>query len=393
MSRHRARLLACLSLTAASAAACSTAQVQVVRPGSHDTVPATLIPGEMRVRNRSAFPADRCAKNREFGPITFLTNAGYTAAAGVIEVLAAKAKGYFGDVCLDVTIQPSFSTENYPLIAGNDAQFAAAGSFSEVVDFAGENNAKFRAIAVDGREPLDTLIVRQGGPADVAHLRDTAIGVQGAVTPAVAAMLAKAGLQHVDETGVVVKSYREVSSTDPDPVTRLADPEVTAITGTRSSDVLRLGQAAVPFRTMDPAGFRIPGSFGVTYTNATFATDYPTVVEDFIRATSKALAEALADPDGTVDLVARSLPGDAAFDLDAERARWRAEVAIIHHSPIEVPDGIPMRSLLAAELGTGSAIGLFGVPAPHVDDVLDIGPSLAVYDRDGHLIWPAKEKT
>ena len=59
-------------------------------------------------------------------------------------------------------LKPSFSTDNYPLIAANEAQFSSGGSFSEVVDFAGRNDAGFVALAVEGRTGIDALIVKDG---------------------------------------------------------------------------------------------------------------------------------------------------------------------------------------------------------------------------------------
>ncbi len=136
MFRQRARKLPALAvpLTAAlclaSLGACSNRTVQVYKPGTKDTIGGPVVPASMRVRGGRQFPAERCAKNREFGPITYLTNAQYTASAGVIEVLLAKAKGYFDQLCLDVVVTPSFSSENYEIVASNEAQFATAGSFT-----------------------------------------------------------------------------------------------------------------------------------------------------------------------------------------------------------------------------------------------------------------------
>lgn len=401
MSRQRARKLSAFTVPLMAAlcvgsvmGGCSDQTVEVFKPGTKDTIGGPVVPASMRVRGGRAFPADRCAKNREFGPITYLTNARYTASAAVIEIILAKAKGYFEQLCLDVEIKPSFSTENYEIVASNEAQFAAAGSFSEMVDFSGRNNAKFVAIAVDGREPLDTLILRPGGPNSPADLRGATIGVQGAVTPAVATMLARAGLQSKGTDDVIVKSYQELPQTDPDPAVRLADPNVVGITGTRSDDLLALAADKVSFQTMDPASVKVPGSFGVLYTNSSFGFDYPTIVEDFIRAAARARDEALANPAEAVTEMAAALPADETdFDVGRETARWRAEASIITGSPFRVPAGIPLRSLLEAEVNAGVTTGLFAGIVPVVTDLMDARPSRAVYAPDNRLIWPAPAGT
>ena len=89
----------------------------------------------------------------------------------IIDVVMADEKGYFDDLCLDVELQPSFSTDNYPIVPSNDAQFASGGSFSEVVNFAAANEADLVAVAVEGRSAIDCLIVK---PGTVPRLEDFA---------------------------------------------------------------------------------------------------------------------------------------------------------------------------------------------------------------------------
>ena len=88
------------------------------------------------VESAEPFPDERCEANRAAGTITYLSSFDFAAAASIVEVLVAEERGYFDELCLDVDIQASFSTANYPLIAANDAQFSSGGSFSEVVTFA-----------------------------------------------------------------------------------------------------------------------------------------------------------------------------------------------------------------------------------------------------------------
>ena len=105
-------------------------------------------------------------------------------------MLVAQHEGYFEQLCLDVEVRPSFSTDNYPFIASNDAQFASAGSFSEMVDFAGANDAGFVALGVEGRTGIDALLTKKGEVSSLADLEGTTIGVKGALTTSVRAMLA-----------------------------------------------------------------------------------------------------------------------------------------------------------------------------------------------------------
>ena len=78
------------------------------------------------VESAEPFPDERCEANKAAGTITYLSSFDFAAAASIVEVLVAEERGYFDELCLDVEIQASFSTANYPLIAANDAQFSSA---------------------------------------------------------------------------------------------------------------------------------------------------------------------------------------------------------------------------------------------------------------------------
>ena len=77
------------------------------------------------VKSAEPFPDERCEANKAAGTITYLSSFDFAAAASIVEVLVAEERGYFDELCLDVEIQPSFSTANYPLVAANDAQFSS----------------------------------------------------------------------------------------------------------------------------------------------------------------------------------------------------------------------------------------------------------------------------
>ena len=122
------------------------------------------------VESGEPIPDERCEANRAAGTITYLSSFDFAATASIVEVLVAEERGYFDELCLDVDIQASFSTDNYPLIAANDAQFSSGGSFSEIVTFANANEADFVAVAVDGRTAIDGLIVKPGAAATIEDL-------------------------------------------------------------------------------------------------------------------------------------------------------------------------------------------------------------------------------
>ena len=387
-------LAACGSDTATtdSSAAADTTGVAV----NETTVPAApeitaappeTIPQISVVTADAPFPADRCEANKAAGTITYLSSFDFAASASIVDVLVANEKGYFTDMCLDVTVKASFSTENYPLIAANEAQFSSGGSFSEVVDYAGRNDAGFVALAVEGRTGIDALIVKDGQSTELADLKGKTIGVKGAITPSVAAMLKQAGLtEGTDYQTALLDGF--------DPKVHIAIPEIVGFPGFKSNEPLQLAAAGIPFKLYDPADYDIPGSFGVLYTNSTFLSDYPTAAQDFMRASMMGLADALADPDAAagiaVDMI--NANGNALFlSPEGETARWDVETKLISDSTAsDLPIGVPDNTLLEKEVDTYAKIGLFDGLVPDITTIVNTTLVAGLYDDNAKVIWPSK---
>ncbi|HEX3089761.1 MAG TPA: ABC transporter substrate-binding protein [Ilumatobacteraceae bacterium] len=402
MSFRRAALF--LLIPVAALAACSSdattsnptdasgsttaAAVETTVPAAPDTTeaPPDTIPEITPVAADAPFPADRCEANKAAGKITYLSSFDFAASASIVDVLVANEKGYFKDMCLDVTLKASFSTDNYPLIAANEAQFSSGGSFSEVVDYAGRNDAGFVALAVEGRTGIDALIVKDGQSTELADLKGKTIGVKGAITPSVAAMLKQAGLTEG-------KDYQTALLDGFDPKVHIAIPEIVGFPGFKSNEPLQLAAAGIPFKLYDPADYDIPGSFGVLYTNSTFLGDFPTATEDFMRASMKGLADAIADPDGAaaiaVDMI--NANGNALFlSPEGETARWGVESKLVSQSTAsDLPIGVPDATLLQKEVTTYADIGLFDGQIPDFSTILNDKVVAAVYDDSGKVIWPS----
>src|SRR5688572_16552372 len=100
--RRTHHVLATLTIIGTTAA--GTTAVATTEPAED---PMAIVAGE-------PIPETRCAANREAGTITYLTGFDFAATASMIDVFVAHERGYFDDLCLDVEIQPSFSTANYP---------------------------------------------------------------------------------------------------------------------------------------------------------------------------------------------------------------------------------------------------------------------------------------
>ncbi len=397
MSRRRAvaPFLAAASITVVSlVAGCSGDDTTIGSPEpttiassiGTDSVPGDSVPPDLDVIAGQPFSTARCDANKAAGTITYLSGYDFTASASIVDVLVAQSKGYYADLCLDVEVKPSFSTENYPLIAANDAQFASGGSFSEVVDFAGANDAGFVALAVEGRTGIDALITKEGAVPTLAAVKGKKIGVKGAITPSVKAMLATQGL--VEGT-----DYETVNLEGYDPLVHIEIPDIVGFPGFKSYEPKQLEAAGIPFKLYDPSDFDVPGSFGVLYTNVTFLAEQPTAAQDFMRATMRGLADAVADPAAAAQVAVDALnaSGNALFlSPKGEVARWGVESRLVAETAsATTPLGLPLVDELTKEVTAYAEIGLFdGVP-PVIDTLVDASVLDGIYDDTGAVIWPA----
>jgi NitT/TauT family transport system substrate-binding protein len=332
-----------------------------------------------------AFPDDRCEANKAAGTITYLSGFDYSASASIVEVLVAKQKGYFDQMCLTVEIKPSLSVENYPQLAENNAQFASAGSFSEMVKYSKANEASFVALAVEGKTGIDALIVKDGQATTLEDLRGATIGVKTAITTSVAAMLQQAGMtEGTDYTTVQIDGF--------DPKVHIEIPDIVGFPGYKSNEPLQLEAAGIPFTLFDPAAFDIPGSFGVLYTNGQFLAEHPIAAQDFMRASMMGLADAVADPKAASDIALGFInaSGNAMFlSPEGEQARWGVESALVMSTNADTALGVPEPDLLTNEVTTYADIGLFDGEVPVVTDYVDATVLAGVYDDQRAVIWPA----
>ncbi|MFV0306944.1 MAG: ABC transporter substrate-binding protein [Desertimonas sp.] len=332
----------------------------------------------------AAFPDERCVANEAAGTITYLSGFDFAAAASIVDVIVADEAGYYEDLCLDVELQPSFSTQNYPFVASGEAQFGAGGSFSEAVNYATANDAELVAVIIEGRVAIDTLIVKDGEATTLEDLEGTTIGVKGAIPPSVAAMLAGAGL-------VEGEDYDTVPIDGFDPQVHIGLDGIVGFPGYRSNEPGILERNEIPFTLFDTAAYDVPGSFGVIITSRQFLDEHPTAAEDFIRATMRGLEDALADPEAAAAtaMAAVDAGGNPNFlSAEGETYRWTTDSATLTEGlPEGVGVGVPDEELLQAEVEAYAEVGLFGGEVPDIDPFFDAAPIEAVYD-DGRVIWP-----
>lgn len=326
---------------------------------------------------------ERCAANRAAGELVFLSGFNHAASASGIDVMVALDAGYYEQLCLDVVFEPSFSTVNYPLVAAGTAHFSAAGSFSELLSFAAATDAELVAVTVQGSFPIDTVISKDPERREPADLAGTTIGIKGRIPASVAVMLANVGLTEHD-------GYQTVLVDGFDPLIHYAIEDLDGFTAHRSNEPGTLERADLDFVTISPADFGVPGSHGVTYTAQAFLTEHPTAAEDFVRASLRGFADAVADPHAAVSVAAgfAAAADDPSFDLAAETFRWTTEATLISDAAAGQPFGVPDVAALQAELDAYSLVDYFTTMPPAAEEAATVELTAALYDDDGVLIWP-----
>jgi ABC-type nitrate/sulfonate/bicarbonate transport system substrate-binding protein len=331
--------------------------------------------GDIRV----GLPAERCDANRKAGKLLFLTSFDYAAAASIADVVAAAEQGYYEDVCLDVELQPGFSTDNAGLVAAGRAQMTSMGSFSEVA-VANGADADLVAVGVEGHTSIDELLVNNdSGVTELTDLTGKNIGIKGAIPFSIRAMLGKAG---VDEGSL------EQIEVGFNPVV-LFEQDIAALPGYKSNEPFQLDAAGYKgrYRVFDPRDSDIPASFAVFATSQSYAKEHPTAVADFLRATLHGFDWAAENPDAAVAAtLARSDPKNF-FTPEGEKFRWTTEATLVKDTtPAGQPIGVVDRKQLAEEVDFLVSAGV--IPKGKVDVEAASDPSFVEeVTEEGKVVW------
>ncbi|MGF1597336.1 MAG: ABC transporter substrate-binding protein [Acidimicrobiales bacterium] len=325
---------------------------------------------------------ERCAANQEAGTITFVSSFDFAAAASILDVIVADAEGYFDELCLDVDIKPGFAPGNGGLVAEGRAQISSAGSFGELVNTNVQGEADLVAIAQYGKSAIEELIVPADGPVETLDdLPGTTVGIKGDLPYSIQAML---GLQDVDRS-----SFDELLLDGFDPVAHLG-LGIDALPVYKSNEPAQLDAAGVDYRVFDPLDYDVPASFAVFFTSASFLSEHPTAVEDFLRASFRGFAFAVDNPDAAVGHAFDRIDaaGNANFlTTEGEGFRWVTESGLVlDTTPDGEGPGLLDEERLGREIEILTEVGVF-------DEVPDwesmMVPDLAAGLYEGtEVLWP-----
>lgn len=317
----------------------------------------------------------RCAANRAAGRITFLTSFGYAATSGILDVLAARRRGLFDALCLDVAIRPG--STNAQLVSAGTAQIAGLGDAASTM-VAIDHGACLTGIATYGNTSgVELITLRSARVPALSALAGRIVGYKVAVAPQVLAMFANAGVPPENVKFVSVPFNPEL----------LADGQVAAMIGYKSNEPRVLAASGHPVTEWDPERFGVRSTFNVLVANRDWAAAHPTAVADFLRATLRAYGWITAS-DANLDraLGYAAELSTAGFDRGQARRRWLFEEALIRGSrPANDPLGYNDPARWRAEARTLAEAKLLRGPAAAAFDNRFIA---SIYSGN-RVTWPA----
>jgi NitT/TauT family transport system substrate-binding protein len=131
----------------------------------------------------------------------------------------------------------------------------------------------------------------------------------------------------------------------------------------------------------------------VIYTNRGFLEQRRSVVEDFMRATMRGLADAIDDPAGAASIAVDRINGHGNPNFlspEGEAFRWTTDAeTILATTPAGSDVGVPVGDELERQLAAYADVGFWGDDeAPDATEHFDAELVAGLYGDDGTVIWP-----
>lgn len=231
-------------------------------------------------------------------PVTFM--AGYKPQANLPFVAAyvAKAKGYFTEQKLDVTIRHASSGEHTQLLLSGDVQFTTADAES-VIKKRANPGIPIRAIALFGQRGQQGYIaLESSGIRTPQDWQGKTFGYKGSQPPSYLAIL--------EATGTDRSKIEEVRvGYDP---RILSEGQVDVLAVFKSNEPNILQNLGFPVTLFDPENYGVP-TMGLTYiAHKDYLNDEKKTVKRFLKATIKGWEFALSNIEETLDIIMTFAP-------------------------------------------------------------------------------------
>ena len=129
------------------------------------------------------------------------------------------------------------------------------------------------------------------------------------------------------------------------------------------------------------------------YTSPKFLAEHPSAAEDFMRATMRGLADAIADPAGAASVAVDMINGHGNPNFlspEGETFRWATDAnTIVATTPEGSNIGVPIESELQQQIDAYAEVGYWGTgETPTITGRFDPDLVNNLYDNQAKVIWP-----
>ena len=239
--------------------------------------------------------------------------------------LAGKAKGYFQQEKLDVTIDAGNGSGNAVNRVASGAYDLGFADLSALMEFHGNNPTA-------PNKPVAVMMVYNNTPAAVFALKKSGIkGPADLVGKKLGAPVFDAGRKafpiFAKANGIPLSNVNWVSMDPPLRETMLAKGDVDAITGFSFTSLLNLNARGVKDEDIvvlpyPQYGVKLYGN--VVIASEKFLKENPEAVKAFLRAFTKGVKDVIADPDASIKYVKER---DGIIDETLEKRRLKLAIA------------------------------------------------------------------
>jgi NitT/TauT family transport system substrate-binding protein len=229
-------------------------------------------------------------------------------------------KGYYADEGIEVEFDYSFETDGVVLVGADELQFAIV-SGEQVVLARAQGLPLVYVLAWFQRYPIAVISEVEAGiskPADLAGRTVGLPGFFGASYVGYAGLLAASGLELADTNANEI-GFNQMES--------LLTGQSEAVVGYANNEPVQLTARGRAVNVIYVADYIDLVANGIITNESTIANN-PKLVEGFVRATLRGLADTLADPDQAYEISKKYVEGldDSRKNvLEASLPLWQAE--------------------------------------------------------------------
>lgn len=229
-------------------------------------------------------------------------------------------KGYFADEGIEVEFDYSFETDGVSLVGANELQFAIV-SGEQVVLARAQGLPLVYVLEWFQRYPIAVISKASAGikePADLAGREVGLPGFFGASYVGYAGLLAANGLSQSDVIASEI-GFNQIES--------LLAGQAEAVVGYANNEPVQLAARGEDINVLYVADYVDMVANGVVTNEATIA-DNPDLVDGFVRATLRGLADTLADPEEAFEISRQFVEGledERMSVLEASLPMWQAD--------------------------------------------------------------------